>query len=120
MGWSPISFSALPVGALLLSMALSRTVVFKAGSFPAELTREDIAQAFYSEFHGVYAVDVIQIVPGGGVVKVTFGSPEAKKALCSAPSKMIGSFECQVLNFRLRSTFVQVHHFPVETDDGVI
>ena len=98
-------------------MALSRTVVFKAGSFPAEVTREDIAEAFYSEFHDVYAVNAVQIVPGG-VVKVTFGSPDAKKALCSHPTKMIGSIECQVLNFRLHSTFVQVHHYPVEADDG--
>ena len=97
-------------------MGLTRTVVFKVGSFPSEFTRDDIASAFYNEFSGRYSVVSIQIVPGG-VVKVLFGSPETKKALCSQPVCSIGSVECEVLNFMQRSTQVQVHHYPSEADD---
>ena len=97
-------------------MGLTRTVVFKVGSFPSEFTRDDIASAFYNEFSGRYSVVSIQIVPGG-VVKVLFDSPETKKALCSQPVCSIGSVECEVLNFMQRSTQVQVHHYPSEADD---
>ena len=97
-------------------MGLTRTVVFKAGSFPPEFDRNAIAAAFYNEFSSRYTVLSIQIVPGG-VVKVLFDSPETKKALCSQSVCSIGSVECAVLNFMQRSTLVQVHHYPSEADD---
>ena len=86
-------------------MTHARTVVFKMGSFSPELSRDDLANAFYTEFKDRYVVKAIQFVPGQ-VVKVTFDSAKDKKAICSQQVKLIGSVECEVLNFAKRLTFL--------------
>ena len=114
--FGPCPSGLISLFSFVLVMALQRTAVFKLGCFPPDFSRDDIAKAFHDEFVDRYTVYSIQFVPGG-VVKVYFNSSEAKRAVCSQKVMMIGTVECEVLNFSQRSTLVQVHHYPAEADD---